>query len=135
VVAPPHSTLKGARLIPTLQLHLFAGNGNRPDQIAAPTADRPRRIASELEDEALIAAIPHASVGDCRSLAAEAGRRQLVGAVLALEALSRRFRGFGLEHPVPEQTAALEAMAEIGRDEGACAGNRIVTERSCRDQD
>ncbi|MBV8935767.1 MAG: hypothetical protein JO095_08195 [Alphaproteobacteria bacterium] len=91
----------------TIQLDLFAGSGHRPDQTAAPTVVRPRRIASELDDDELIAAIPHASVGDCRSLTAEAGRRQLVGAIVALEALCRRFRGFGLEHPVPEQTRPL----------------------------
>ena len=32
-----------------VQLDLFAGSGNRPDQTAVPTAGRPRRIASELE--------------------------------------------------------------------------------------
>jgi len=115
--------------MPALQLDLFAGSGKRPDQTAAPTAGRPRRTALELEDDALIAAIPHASVVDCRSLAAEAGRRQLVGAVLALEALCRRFRGFGLEHPVPEQTAALEALAEIGGGEAAGAVRRIIVEK------
>lgn len=115
--------------MPTLQLDLFAGSGNRPDQTAAPTAGRPRRIASELEDDALIAAIPYASVGDCASLAAEAARRQLAGAVIALEALCRRFRGFGLEDPVPEQTAALEALAEIGGGEAAGAVRRIIVEK------
>jgi hypothetical protein len=115
--------------MPTLQLDLFAGSGNRPDQTTAPTAGRPRRIASELEDDALIAAIPHASVVNCRSLAAEAGRRQLAGSVLALEALCRRFRGFGLEHPVPEQTAALEALAETGGGEAAGAVRRIIVEK------
>jgi hypothetical protein len=89
--------------MPTLQLDLFAGSGSRPDQTAAPTAARPRHIASELEDEALIAAIPHASVGDCGSLAAEAGSRQLVGAVLGLEALCRCFRGFGLSIRFPNR--------------------------------
>ena len=115
--------------MPILQLDLFAGSGNRPDQTAAPTAGRPRRIASELEDEALITAIPHDFVGDCRSLTAEAARRQLVWAVLALEALCRRFRGFGLEHPVPEQTAALEALAEISGGEAAGAVRRILVEK------
>jgi HEAT repeat protein len=52
-----------------------------------------------------------------------------VGAVVALEALCRRFRGFGLEHPVPEQTAALETLAEIGGTEAARAVKRIVTEQ------
>jgi len=52
-----------------------------------------------------------------------------VGAVVALEALCRHFRGFGLEHPVPEQTAALETLAEIGGTEAARAVKRIVTEQ------
>jgi hypothetical protein len=47
-------------------------------------------------------------------LAAEAGRRRLVGATAALEALCRRFKGFGTEHAVPEQIAALGALAGIG---------------------
>ncbi len=120
---------EGARLMPSLQLDLFAGSGNRPDQTAAPTAGRPHRIASELDDNALIAAIPHASLGNCRSLATEAARRRLVGAVVALEALCRRFRGFGLEHPVPEQTAALEVLAEISGGEAARAVRRIIVEK------
>ena len=62
-----------------LQLDLFAGSGNRADRTAAPTAARPRVIAAELDDAALIAAIPRASLGGCRSLAAEASRRRLVG--------------------------------------------------------
>jgi hypothetical protein len=115
--------------MPARQLDLFAGSGNRPDRIAAPTAARPCHIASELDDDALTAAIPHASLGDCRSLAAEASRRRLVGGVVALEALCRRFRGFGLEHPVPEQTAALEALAEIGGGEAAGAVRRIIVEK------
>ena len=49
-----------------------------------------------------------------------------MGAVVALEALCRRFRGFGLEHPVPEQTAALETLAEIGGTEAARAVKRIA---------
>jgi hypothetical protein len=73
--------------MPTLQLDLFAGSGSRPDQTAAPTAARPRHIASELEDEALIAAIPHASVGDCGSLAAEPG----AGSWWGLSSAWRRF--------------------------------------------
>ena len=111
------------------QLDLFAGRRNRSEQAAAPIAARKRPIASELDDGALIEAIPHASLGECHSLTTEAGRRRLVGAVVALEALCRRFRGFGLEHPVPEQTAALETLAEIGGTEAARAVKRIVTEQ------
>ncbi len=112
------------------QLDLFAGSGNRSEQTATPVAARKRPIASELDDGALIVAIPHASLGECHVLRRnEAGRRRLVGAVVALDALCRRFRGFGLEHPVPEQTAALETLAEISGTEAARAVKRIVTEQ------
>lgn len=53
------------------------------------------------------------------SLAAEAGRRRLRTAVPALDRVCRRFAGFGVEQPVPEQVAALEALAAIGGREAA----------------
>ncbi len=51
---------------------------------------------------------------DSLALAAEAGRRGLAAAIPALEALCRRFAGFGLDRVVPEQAAALDALATIG---------------------
>jgi len=87
------------------QLDLFAGSGNR--------LGTGRRAHSRSE-------------ASHRVRATEAGRRRLVGAVVALEALCRRFRGFGAEHPVPEQTAALETLAEIGGTEAARAVKRIA---------
>jgi hypothetical protein len=115
--------------MPARQLDLFAAGGNHSDHTAAPTVDRPRLVAPELDDDALIAAIPSVSLGDCRSLAAEAGRRRLVRAIAALEALCRRFKGFGIEHALPEQTAALGALAGIGGSEAARAVRRIIVER------
>jgi hypothetical protein len=53
-------------------------------------------VREDLDDAALIAAIPRASLGDCRALVREAGRRRLMAAIPALEALCRRFRRFGL---------------------------------------
>ena len=111
------------------QLDLFAGAGNHSDHTAAPRVDRPRLVAPELDDDALIAAIPSVSLGDCRGLAAEAARRRLVRAIVALEALCRRFNGFGIEHAIPEQTAALGALAGIGGSEAARAVMRIIVER------
>jgi len=84
------------------QLDLFAGAGKRPDQTTVPAVGRPRLIAPDLDDEALVAAIPSASLGDCRALAAEASHRRLAAAIPALEALCRRFRGFGVERELPE---------------------------------
>jgi hypothetical protein len=111
------------------QLDLFAGADNHSDHTAAPRVDRPRLDARELDDDTLIAAIPSVSLGDCRSVAAEAGRRRLVRAIAALEALCRRFQGFGIERAIPEQIAALEALIGIGGGEAARAVRRIIVER------
>ena len=53
------------------------------------------------------------------ALAAEAGRRRLAAAVPSLETLCRRFSGFGIDRMVPEQAAALQALAAIGGREAA----------------
>ena len=111
------------------QLDLFAGAGKRPDQTTVPAVGRPRLIAPDLDDEALVAAIPSASLGDCRALAAEASHRRLAAAIPALEALCRRFRGFGVERELPEQVAALNALAMIGGREAAQAVMRMIVEQ------
>jgi HEAT repeat protein len=79
--------------------------------------------ARDLDDAALIAAIPGAARADAPVLTEEAGRRGLGAAIPALDALCRRFSGFGVEHAVPEQRAALEALAVIG---GAAATQTVA---------
>jgi hypothetical protein len=59
-------------------------------------------------------------------LAAEAGRRRLAAAVPGLEALCRRFSGFGIDHMVPEQAAALRALAAIGGRDAAQAASLLI---------
>lgn len=110
------------------QLDLFSGAGFRPDAPTPVGAERPRLAPAALDDESLIAAIPTASLIDCRDLAAEVGRRRLAAAVPSLEALCRRFKGFGTEHTIPEQIAALEGLAAIGNREAAGAVARIITD-------
>jgi hypothetical protein len=110
------------------QPDLFDGAGFRSD--GAVPAERERRLApGALDDGALIAAIPHVSQADCRHVAEEAGRRRLTGAVPALEALCRRFKGFGVGRAIPEQTAALGALAAIGGPGSADAATRIIVEQ------
>jgi hypothetical protein len=67
----------------------------------------------QLDDAALIAAIPCVRQADCSAVTAEAVRRGLLLAVPALEALCRRFKGFGVEHAVPEQVVAVQALAAL----------------------
>src|SRR5262245_43015982 len=74
-----------------------------------------------MDDAALIAAFSEATLDQCAALAAEAGRRQLAAAVPARAALCRRFAGFGAHRLIPEQAAALRALAMIGGREAALA--------------
>lgn len=84
--------------------------------------------AADMDDTTLIAAIPGAGLADSAALAAEAARRRLRSAVPALAALCRRLAGFGADRLVPEQEAALRALAAIGGSEAAQA----VTDMICR---
>lgn len=111
------------------QLDLFSGDGNRTNQTAAPAIERPRLVTATLDDEMLLDAIRSASLSDCRSLATEAGHRRLAAAIPALDALCRRFQGFGIDQLIPEQAAALAALATIGGAEAARAVIRIIVEQ------
>lgn len=75
---------------------------------------QPAPRATALGDDALIQAIPDAGLTDAPALAAEAARRRLSAAVPALERLCRRFVGFGADRAIPEQVAAVTALAGIG---------------------
>jgi hypothetical protein len=99
------------------QLDLF---GDRAPTDGHADGTSVQRLAPEsLSDAALIAALPDAGLADACALAAEAGRRRPSGAVKALVALCNRFVGFGAERRVPEQAAALEALAVIGGPEAS----------------
>ena len=111
---------------PEEQLDLFSWRGVPSAREPAATTRREAAPAGTLDDAELIAAIPRAGVVDGPVLAMEAGRRGLIAAVPALEELCRRFAGFGLDRAVPEQVAALEALAMIGGREAARAVARIM---------
>jgi HEAT repeat protein len=105
------------------QLDLFSNHAavEPPPQIRPPVLE-----AENMDDEALIAAIPTSILADSSALAAEAGRRRLAAAVPALVALCRRFAGFGRELPVPEQAAALQGLVMIGGREAARAVGQLL---------
>jgi HEAT repeat protein len=111
------------------QLDLFGSAGFRHE--ASPPVPRPpgpgtATQAADLTDAALIAAIPDATLTTCDALAGEAAGRRLRSAVPALEALCRRFKGFGLQHAIPEQVVSLQALAAIGGPDATAAIRRIV---------
>ena len=99
--------------MPEQQLDLFSASGIPVAQVL-PQQPASFPAVTDLDDDALIAAIPTASLGDCAALTAEAAHRKLADAIPALEALCRSFAGFGIERVVPEQSVALRALGEIG---------------------
>jgi hypothetical protein len=110
------------------QLDLFAVA--RGDITAEGSRAEPALDPTQLTDEALIAALPDARLANATRLAAEAARRRLAGAVLPLERLCRRLTGFGADRLVPEQAAALEALADIGGEAARQAVARLVGHRT-----
>jgi HEAT repeat protein len=107
------------------QLDLFAG-GTLPNPASDANPVEPAPPVQDLHNAALIAGIPGATNHRARQFAEEAARRHLPEAVPALEALCRRFKGFGQEHPVGEQTSALSALVELGGRGAAYALTRMI---------
>jgi HEAT repeats len=110
--------------MPEQQLDLFSERG-AVEPSASPSA-RCTVMPADIEDQALIAAIAESDLADSCSLAAEAGRRQLAAAVPALAVLCRRFTGFGTRRMIPEQAAAIEALAAIGGRDAAHAVSEMI---------
>jgi HEAT repeat protein len=108
------------------QLDLFSGPGVPPERRPRPDSRPQSLVAANLGDAALVAAIPWMGLAEAPALAAEAGRRGLVAAVPALEQLCLRFAGFGLDRAVPEQVAALRALALIGGSDSARTVARLI---------
>src|ERR1700741_1760141 len=107
------------------QLDLFASSGIQAERPLPQSMGLPP-TATALDDQALIAAIPESSLAESIALATEAGRRRLATAVPSLEALCRRFSGFGIDRMVPEQAAALQALAVISGREAAQAVSQLI---------
>jgi hypothetical protein len=111
------------------QLDLFDGSGVAlARQPVPPQAQRPPTpTPSDLGDAALLAALPASGLPDGPALAREAGRRRIQAAVPVLEDYCRRFAGFGVAHPLPEQCAALDALAAVGGPDAAASVARIIS--------
>jgi HEAT repeat protein len=102
------------------------GAGTETEAVSRPAVAAQNLVAADLDDDALMAAIPGACMADAVALAGEAARRGLVAAAPALERLCRRFAGFGLERAVPEQVATLEALGRIGGANAAQVVARLI---------
>jgi hypothetical protein len=106
------------------QLDLFSAQA-APAREPLPAQTVSALVPASLSDEALLAAIPNASIAEF-GLIEEAGRRRLTTAVACLEELCHRLTGFGRDSPVPEQVAALRALAAIGGGAAVKAIGRIL---------
>ncbi len=111
----------------TEQFDLFAGGGTI--EPAAVPADKPLRPET-LSDDDVLDRIPRAGISNVRLLCNLAVERSLGDrAVPALEALWRRFKGFGYGRPEPEQTAVIETLAKFRTERAREALSSIVTTR------
>jgi hypothetical protein len=108
-----------------LQLDLFSDARASLEEFAPESPLAPVAPA-EMDDEALIEALAQSRLAESAQLAAEAARRQLSAAVPALADLCLRRAGFGMDRLVPEQAAALEALAAIGGREAAQAVAEMI---------
>lgn len=115
------------------QPDLFSDSGFPHHESEPLFGDREPLDPATLTDAALIRSLPTAGLRDGPALAAEAARRKLTGAVPALVDLCRRFTGFGRENAIPEQRAALAALADIGGHEAADRVARMVTDGVVQD--
>jgi HEAT repeat protein len=102
-----------------LQPDLFSGSGFTPADVEPLFGDWEPLDATAMTDAALVRSLPTAGLREAPALASEAARRKLTAAVPALAELCRRFTGFGRENPIPEQRAALSALAQIGGHDAA----------------
>jgi hypothetical protein len=108
------------------QLDLFSQSADPEEQHPASEGARSVIVCDSLDDDGLVAAFLNAGIRDRIALAEEIGRRRLAAAIPTLEALCRRFAGFGADHILPEQAAALDALAAIGGFDAAQALVRLI---------
>lgn len=116
--------------MPDEQPDLFAAIGNRSQWGAVAAGTRSAIPWNALDDDGLVVAILDEDVSDSLAVIDEIARRKLGKAIPALEALCRRFIGFGTQRIIPQQAAALDAMMTIGGIDAAQAVARLIVKRA-----
>ncbi|MDE0524747.1 MAG: hypothetical protein OXH79_22660 [Boseongicola sp.] len=95
---------------------------------------RPVPEVEGLDDQEIIERIPAASVSQVQALCDQVLERGIGdNAVPALEALWKRFFGFGINGPLREQRSALETLAKVGTPLSRQAVARIIDARDLTD--
>lgn len=109
------------------QLDLFAERGRVTARLAAePTAAPASAPVATLSDDDLLELIHKAGPSNIEAACSEVVSRSLEAAVPALEALWRRFAGFGVEKPLREQLAVLDTLARLGGTDARSTLRAIV---------
>ena len=110
------------------QLDLFAERGGVEPRHSPQTSvsSAPALAVDTLSDNDLLEVIPNAGPSNVEAVCSEVVSRSLQVAVPALEALWRRFSGFGIEKPLPEQLAVVDTLARLGGAEARSALRWIV---------
>ena len=109
------------------QPDLFEGRGRSDAWVRPPDPPIPAIPKVEtLPDDALTAALAEAGPTEIGAVCAEIAARSLKEAVPALEALWRRFAGFGIERPLAEQIAVLDTLARLDCPAARALLRRIV---------
>src|SRR6202048_84980 len=111
------------------QLDLFSVSAGPTGWNGRGRTTEPVIACEALDDDSLLSAIPHAGIRESVAFVAEAGRRKLAAAIPVLEALCRRFAGFGADRIVPEQAAALDALVMISGSDAAQTLVRLIAKR------
>ena len=111
------------------QLDLFAERGGveprqSPQTAASSPAPAPALAVDALSDDDLLELIPNAGPSNVEAVCSEVVSRSLQAAVPALEALWRRFSGFGIEKPLREQLAVVDTLARLGGTDARSALTR-----------
>lgn len=107
------------------QLDLFAERGRVTARLAAePTAAPAAAPVATLSDDDLLESIQKTGPSNIEAVCSEIIARSLEAA--ALEALWRRFAGFGVEKPLREQLAVLDTLARLGGTDARSTLRAIV---------
>ena len=97
-------------------------------QATKPTSAQ-REAVSSIPDEALMEAVSGNPKRLRLAAIEEVGRRRIAGAVPALALVCRQLMGHGADEIVPEQIAAVEALAAIGGRGSAAAMAELIDEQ------
>ena len=110
------------------QLDLFAERGGVEPRHSpeAAASSAPALAVDSLSDDELLELIPNAGPSNVEAVCSEVVSRSLQATVPALEALWRRFSGFGIEKPLREQLAVVDTLARLGGTDARAALRRIV---------